>query len=190
MGEWKLANIKYSLEEYLAIDTQSEDRYEYESGHIWAMAGTSTNHNRIVLNTALVFKSDIKNNKRKCDIFTESVRLEVSPKQIYYYPDLIFTCNAADLQEKITLASPSLVIEVLSESSFSMDLSQKLDNYIKMPSLIYYLVISQDEYRIRVWEKVGNRWIYAVYTELSDIVDLNQIQLSLLLAEVYENVSI
>ncbi len=188
MAELSLANTVYSPEDYFDIDQQSKDRYEYENGYIWAMAGTTINHNRIVLNTAFIIRSIIKQNKRKCDIFAENIRLEVAKKSVYYYPDLIFTCNPLDLQEKITLHNPSLIVEVLSDSSFVIDLNHKLDNYLKMPSLLYYMVITQDDYKVRLWEKKGEDWIYTAYSDLAEIVNLSQIDLSLPLADIYENV--
>jgi Uma2 family endonuclease len=137
---------------------------------------------------AFTFKSIIKQKKRKCKIFTENIRLEVAAKKAYYYPDLMFTCNPLDLQEKLTLRNPSLVVEVLSDGSFMTDLNHKLDNYIKMPSLLYYLVVSQDEYRVRVWEKTAEGWLYKVYSELSDVVNLTQIDMDLRMEEVYEEI--
>lgn len=95
----------------------------------------------------------------------------------------MFTCNPLDLQEKLTLRNPSLVAEVLCDSSFMTDLNHKLDNCIKMPSLIYYLVVSQDEYRVRVWEKRTEGWLYKVCSELSDVVNLTQIDMDLRMEE-------
>ena len=68
------------------------------------------------------------------------------------------------------------------------DLNHKLDNYIKMPSLLYYLVVSQDEYRVRVWEKTAEGWLYKVYSELSDVVNLPQIDMVMSMEEVYEEI--
>lgn len=188
MSQIKLSNIQLSAEEYFALDTENQDRYEYENGCVWSMADTSTNHNRIVLNLALLFRADIKNKKRKCEIFTENIRLEVLPKRIYYYPDLIFTCNPTDLQDKIMMRSPSLVIEVLSNGSFFADSFNKMDNYLKMPSLLYYVGISQEECRARVLEKVEGFWRYFSFVELNEVVYLPQIDMELPLNEVYENV--
>jgi Uma2 family endonuclease len=188
MSQLKLSNIPLSAEEYFALDAENQDRYEFENGYVWSMAGTSTNHNRIVLNLALLFRADIKQKKRKCEIFTENIRLEVAPKRIYYYPDLIFTCNPTDLQDKIMMRSPSLIVEVLSNGSFFADLSNKTDNYLKMPSLLYYIVISQEECRARIWEKVEGYWRYFSFVELNDTVYLPQIDMGLPLNEVYENV--
>lgn len=53
MAKLSLVNLKYSAEEYFDIDKESADRYEYENGYIWAMAGTTTNHNLVVQNLIL-----------------------------------------------------------------------------------------------------------------------------------------
>ena len=187
MSQLKLSNIPLSAEEYLAFDAENQDRYEFENGYVWSMAGTSTNHNMIVQNLILSFRNSIKKKGRDCKIFTENIRLEVLPKHIYYYPDLIFTCNPTDLQDKIMMRSPSLIVEVLSNGSFFADLSNKTDNYLKMSSLLYYIVISQEECRARVWEKVEGYWRYFSFVELNEVVYLPQIDMELPLSEVYEN---
>ncbi|MFN0202214.1 MAG: Uma2 family endonuclease [Bacteroidia bacterium] len=188
MGELKLEELRYTLAKYLEIDEKSQDKNEYEYGKIWAMPGTTLKHNEIVANLLLSIKTDIKQKKRKCKVFFESVRLIVNPRKVYYYPDLIFTCHEADLKEKMDIRHPSLVIEVLSEGSFSIDLSSKTDNYLAMPTLKYYLAVSQDEYRVRVWEKVAEKWWYSVYRKLEDKINMPQIDMIFSVEEIYENI--
>ncbi len=38
---------KYTLEEYFVLDKNSEVRHEFYEGEIFAMAGTTRNHNRL-----------------------------------------------------------------------------------------------------------------------------------------------
>ena len=190
MGELKLENNPYTFAEYLAIDAESENRYEYDNGIVWDMAGTSTAHNIIVGNLAFIFRLALKNQQRNCRIFSENIRLEVIPEKVYYYPDLIFTCDKEDMEASLTLKNPSLVIEVISESSFFMDLSLKMEKYMQMESLKYYLAIDQKECRVRCLEKINDKWIYSIYREMNEIILLPQIEMQLKVSEIYENIAL
>lgn len=41
---------RYSLEEHLELDKNSEERYEYFDGEVVAMAGAKLSHNRVARN--------------------------------------------------------------------------------------------------------------------------------------------
>jgi Uma2 family endonuclease len=188
MGELKLSNIHCSVDEYFALDKEGEHRYEYENGQLWIMAGTNIPHNDIRGNIEFLIRTDMKTKKRKCKIQSENVRVEVVPKFVYYYPDLVFSCNEEDLKDKKMLRKPSLIIEVLSDSSFYNDLRWKMDNYMKMETLKYYLVVEQSKCIIRCFEKIEGKWIYSLYTEMTEIISLPQIDISLAVADIYEGI--
>ena len=40
----------FSVEEYLALERESEERHEYLDGHVYAMAGESPEHSDICAN--------------------------------------------------------------------------------------------------------------------------------------------
>ncbi len=44
------AHTRHSVEEYLALERESEDRHEYLDGEIYAMAGESPEHGAICTN--------------------------------------------------------------------------------------------------------------------------------------------
>jgi Uma2 family endonuclease len=44
------AHTRYSVEEYLASERESEERHEYLDGQIYAMAGESPEHGAICTN--------------------------------------------------------------------------------------------------------------------------------------------
>ena len=48
MEQPQVAEKKYTVSEYLKMEERSEIRHEYYDGEIFAMAGTTMNHNRIV----------------------------------------------------------------------------------------------------------------------------------------------
>jgi len=45
------------------------------------------------------------------------IRLEIQYEAIYFYPDVILTCNEGDLTNKKSVSNPILLVEVLSKST-------------------------------------------------------------------------
>ena len=99
-----------SEEDYLARYAQESDtRYEYINGEIWAMAGASRNHNIIAGNVYAALHSQLKNHP--CQAFISDWRVQAQHN--YYYPDVVIDCQAQGSQA----SQPVLIIEVLSDST-------------------------------------------------------------------------
>ena len=51
---------RYTIEEYLALERQSEERHEYIDGQIYAIAGESNEHADISVNLVVELGSQLK----------------------------------------------------------------------------------------------------------------------------------
>lgn len=178
----------YSYEQYLALERENEDtRYEFYDGEIVAMSGAYIRHARIVTNTSTRIFEKLR--EGDCDVFAEGVKLHIPQTRHYFYPDILVTCNPLDLQSKSGIRNPSLVVEVLSPSSARRDKARKLDQYVRLPSLKYYLIISQEECRVEVYERQSEKsWIYTIYDELSQNIFLEEWDITLSLKDIYRKV--
>ena len=78
---------KITEEEYLEGELISKIKHEYVDGEVFAMAGASTNHNRLVLNLSREFGNSLKNTP--CEPFASDMKVKV--KENFYYPDGIET---------------------------------------------------------------------------------------------------
>ena len=69
---------------------------------------------------------------------------------LYTYPDVVVTCGVEEFEDarNDTFMNPVVIIEVLSPSTESYDRGQKFQFYSGLPSLVDYLLISQDSARI------------------------------------------
>ena len=87
-----------SVEDYLAGELKSEIRHEYIGGLVYAMAGTSSEHNIICQNLLIALRSHLRG--RPCQVFVESVKLRIRTgnEDTFYYPDLIITCDPRDTE--------------------------------------------------------------------------------------------
>lgn len=177
----------YTFEEYEELEREEGVRYEYIDGEVFAMAGTTKRHNTIVQSFARLLYPFAR--KSGCSVFTESIKQKLKTGEKYVYPDVIYTCEPADLADdsETVVRSPSLLIEVFSESSQRTDIYHKRFEYFKIPSLQYYLLVSQKHYGIEVYERSADFWKYTIYDGLEATIELAQLGITLTLAEVYES---
>lgn len=178
-----------SVSEYLESEAKSEIRHEYIDGEVFAMGGGGRNHNLIAGSTYSRLRAHLRGGK--CNAFMSDIKVKVKSlrqnKTIFYYPDILITCNLQD-QDQFIVNSPCLIIEVLSPSTEMIDKREKFVNYKTISSLEEYVLISQDRVKIEVYrhDLVGN-WTKEVLEEGNDL-QLNSIDLTLTMADIYEDV--
>lgn len=184
----KIQKKYISVEEYFEMEKHSEIRHEYYNGEVFAMAGTSINHNRIVQNLSGVLRPIFR--QRGCEVLLESVKLEAIKHFYYPYPDLMLTCDTQDMDAEYIIKKPTLIVEVLSKSSVLNDRVAKLRRYKNIPSLQYYLIVSQYEFLVESYSRVDDStsWLYDVYEDQNDIINFPKLDLKLSLSDIYEGI--
>ncbi len=128
-----------SLDEYLAWEEGNAVKHEYVSGEAYAMSGVTVRHNLITLNVVRALHAVAR--RRGCRMLATDVKLRAGADRIYY-PDAMMVCGAAASVE-LVIDEPSLVVEVTSPSTRATDRREKLDAYMRLPSLRSYLIIEQ-----------------------------------------------
>jgi Uma2 family endonuclease len=143
-----------AVEDYLALDAATGNaRLEYAAGHLYALAGASRRHAAIVRNLTTLLQA--ASEARGCDAYASDLRLRISD-DLYFYPDVIVACGDRDAADRDE-TDPTLLAEVLSESTEHRDLGIKLAAYRSLPSLRVYLVVAQDIRRVEVhWREHEN----------------------------------
>ena len=116
---------KYTYQEYLKLELDTDVRYEFWNGEVFTMAGTSKGHNDIVANINGFLRNHYK--PRGCSVHSESVKLELEKENYYVYPDLLLSCDDADKTDAYLIKNPSQIVEVLSPSTESYDRRVKLE---------------------------------------------------------------
>lgn len=144
--------------------------------------GGTTQHNLISGNIFAALRPFAR--KSDCRVFFADVKLELLEKKYYVYLDIMYTCNAADKQEPLIIRYPALVVEVLSGSREVDDLNTKLNDYTKLPSLLYYVVVSQKNYLVQVFERKNQLLIFSSVEGVEGTVELPQLEISLLTQEI------
>lgn len=85
------------------------------------MAGTSANHNLIVANMIRLLGNALE--PSPCHVFASDLRVVIDRDQHYVYPDAVVVCGEAEYLDdsRDTLLNPTIVVEVLSESTERYD---------------------------------------------------------------------
>ncbi len=185
------AQKRYTPEEYLALERQAQCKSEYYAGDICAMAGASRWHNLIVTNVLREISLQLKG--RPCTAYPSDMRVKISPTGLYTYPDVTVVCGAAQFEDtqQDTLLNPTLIVEVLSESTEAYDRGGKFAHYRKLASLIEYVLIPQTKPDIEHYiRQPDNRWLLEEAESLHGTVHFPAIDCHLSLAEVYDKVDI
>ena len=180
---------RYTVEEYLALERDSETKHEFYDGEIFATAGASLPHNLVAGNVFAALHAALRN--RDCVAFPSDMRV-LSPTGLYTYPDASVVCGSADI-EKIggldTLKNPLTIVEVLSKSTEPFDRGRKFDHYKTIRSLRGYLLLWQDRPRADHFARTEDgRWVLTSTTELEGAIALPELGLSLPLVELYAKV--
>jgi Uma2 family endonuclease len=177
--------ILLSEAEYLASEEQNSIRHEYMAGELYAMAGGSQRHNRIALNTASALLSGLRG--MPCQAFMSDVKLHVVHDNAYYYPDVMVACNEASplAGEEQIVADPLLVVEVLSPSTETIDRREKLAAYRRVPSVMEYVLISQDKQQVEIYRRQGDiGWLYLSF-DAGETIEFSSVALALPIGELY-----
>ena len=172
-------------------DTKAETRSEYLDGDMVAMSGGSREHNVIVTNIVSELRSQLKG--RPCEVFANDMRVKVSTTGLYTYPDVVVVCGEPQFEDANvdTLMNPTVVVEVLSDSTESYDRGGKFGHYRKVESLTEYLLVGQHEYRIEQYiRRPEGPWARVDIRGLTAKLDLPSILCSIPMTEIYDRISL
>jgi len=174
--------------EYLELERKSEIRSEYIAGRIFAMSGASRRHSLIAGNLHREISSQLRH--RPCEAHISDMRVKVSPTGMYTYPDIVAICGEARFEDTHidTLLNPTVIVEVLSESTEAYDRGEKFANYRRLDSLREYVLVAQDKVRIEHFRREGDQWILSEIGDADGILPLASIDCQVSLAAIYEKV--
>ncbi|GAA4999671.1 Uma2 family endonuclease [Acinetobacter puyangensis] len=173
--------LKLSEQDYLAGELHSEIKHEYIDGEVFAMVGSTANHNTLAGNVFLALGNHLKG--KPCRPFTSDMKVKIGTK--YFYPDVLVDCSNISGQDIFT-QTPILIVEVLFKSTQQYDKTLKLKNYLKIDTLLEYILIEQDKAEIQVLRRTQG-W-QPNYYFLGDDVTFESVGLTVPVEELYDQI--
>jgi Uma2 family endonuclease len=186
-----LPKRKYTIEEYVELIKTTEEKIEYFDGEIFSMAGGKFAHAEIASNVLTVLRNRLV--AQACRAYSGELAIRVPTAPPFRLPDASVVCGQPIIQDFHgidLLVNPILIVEVLSDSTSFYDLNQKFVGYQSIESLREYLALEQRcAHVIHHIKQPNGRWLRHDIIGLESSVQLDALNITLTLQEIYENVS-
>ncbi len=149
-------DLPLSLADFLAFERRSSDKHEFVDGQVYAMAGASYAHNRIVANLVRLLGNALTGGA--CVTLPSDMKVR-TPSSRVYYPDASVVCGPPSFHdaEEDVLVNPSAIFEVLSDSTERIDRGEKFAAYTELVSLNEYVLIASKRVRVEHFAR-SNAW--------------------------------
>lgn len=177
-----------SVEDYLAGEESSDVKHEFLGGVVHAMSGATNRHNTISTNAVSFLHGKLRG--KPCQPFNSDtkVKIEYPDHTRFYYPDAMVVCDRRSETEHFQ-TQPVVVIEVLSKSTRRVDMGEKKDAYLLVPSLKVLMLVEADKLGVTVYRRsVEGGFRAELYEGLEEVILLPEIEAEISLAEIYERV--
>lgn len=167
---------KLTEAEYEEIERAAEFKSEFYDGvmypiqgppEVLGMAGASLPHNRIKDNVTAALNARFADGP--CQAVSSDMRVKVRSTGFQAYPDVVVFCGDPEYvsdRARDAIYNPTVVVEVLSDSTERYDRGTKARQYRRIKSLREYVLVAQDRVLIECQTRQPDgTW---VLTELED----------------------
>ncbi len=176
----------FDSEAFLEWEELQEDKYEFIQGEVFAMGGARREHVVVAGNMFATLKHNLKG--KPCQTYISDMKLRVEQVDAFFYPDVMVSCDKEDHKAEQFLSNPSLIIEVLSDSTEAFDRGKKFAAYRQIKSLKEYVLIDIKAKRIDCFRRTAeNDWLLHV-SEEQDTCDFICLDISIALADIFEDI--
>ena len=181
---------EFTVAEYWRMEAETPLKHEFFQGQIYAMAGTSSDHNRIAVDVTVALANQLRG--KPCETFAGDQRLKIEATTLQTYPDVMVACPPLryDPADKHTLTDATVIVEVLSPSTANYDRHEKFDNYKHLDSLRHYLLIEQKQIKVvHHFLDDNGAWHSETLSAPEAVVHLDAVSCQLELSEVYRRIN-
>ena len=179
-----------TVDQYLAFELQSPSRHEYLAGEVFAMTGSSSQHNAIATRLFAATAAHLRGSLWQAFMSDLKVRVRTNMRDYFYYPDMLVISDhdrRADGGERVPFVrSPRLIAEVIAPATENIDRREKLMMYREIASLEEYVLVAQEKCEITIFRR-REQWRPVIYNALEDVTEFRSIGLSLTLARIYSD---
>jgi Uma2 family endonuclease len=178
-----------SPEEYLDGERFANVRHEFVDGRVYAMAGSSDDHNRIAGNIFVALHERLRG--KPCEPFINDMKVKIPPRfaDVFYYPDVVIACDATD-NARYYRERPSFIFEVLSPETENTDRREKAIAYRQIPTVEAYVLVEQQRIAATVLRRAEEGWTFENLEGPEAILRLESLGVAISLGRFYERTSL
>ncbi|MDX2043663.1 MAG: Uma2 family endonuclease [Acidobacteriota bacterium] len=178
---------KYTIEEYIELLKNSDERFEYFDGEVVSMAAGKIAQGGIAANVGRVIGNLLEG--RNCQVFGGDTAVKTIKARPFRLPDVTVVCGdlvIEELQGIEMLVNPVLIVEVLSKRTRAYDLHEKFLAYQAIESLKEYILIDQTRpHVIRHVRQPDGQWLRGDFIGMENVVRLESLDVTLSFPEIY-----
>ena len=136
-----------TVDEYLAWAGEQAGRHELVDGAVIAMSPEGAGHaeKKAAVHAALL--AGIRVRALTCYALPDGMTVRIDDATAYE-PDALVYCGTKLPASAVEVPNPLIVVEVLSRSTRHVDLSAKLADYFRLPSVAHYLIVDPEKPRL------------------------------------------
>ena len=129
-------------------------RFERINGQVVAMAPERVGHARIKGRVYMALTAAVAG--LPCEVLVDGPTIEVGESD--YEPDVIVRCGSEVVSDdSLVVPDATVIVEVLSPTTRRTDVSQKLADYFRVPSVQHYLILFADRVQAIHHRRDGDR---------------------------------
>jgi len=178
---------RVSADDFLEWILRQEGRFELVDGYvIEMMAGAKQGHNVVVSN--IVSSLGPQSKSGGCRTTSSDTAVQTLASTIRY-PDIVVDCGPPD-PDAMVAESPTLVVEVSSPGTSSVDTTDKLDEYRDHPAIRLIMFVEPSSVLAKLYRRDSEgAWWSEKYDDLESVIDMPEIGASLALSEIYDTLT-
>jgi Uma2 family endonuclease len=147
-------------------------------------------HNIIATNFVVAIGGRVQRGNH--DLYANDMRVKFGRNSVCLPAVVVVTGEPefSDNTDEILL-NPTLLIEIFSPGTRATDRTEKLEGFLAIPKLKECLLVNEQEMRIEHWSRQNpKQWIYRIYNEKDDSINLESIGCKMSLSEAYSQVKL
>lgn len=191
MGVLPKRDHKYTVEEYIELLKDSDERFEYFDGEIVSIAAGKIAHGGISMNIGTGLRNLLED--RNCRVFGGDTAVKTAKAHPFRLPDVTVVCGDLEIEELQgieMLVNPVLIVEVLSKRTRAYDLNEKFLAYQGIESLKEYLLVDQNRpHVIRHIRQPDGQWLRGDFIGMENSVRLESLDVVLPFTEIYRMIT-
>jgi len=179
-------HLRFSAEDYLAWEETQAEKHEFVAGEVFAMTGARQDHVIVSLNFASALKQRLRGTP--CRAYMADMKLRVEAVDAFFYPAVMVSCHPGDLGNQQYISNPTLIVEVLSDSTADYDRGGKFVAYRQIEALQEYLIVDIEARRVECFRRTAdNDWLLHDYVGDVDC-QLHCLDIRIAMSEIFEDI--
>ena len=142
------APVTMTKDAFFAWVERSEGRYEFAGGRVIMMVRVTLSHALVTSNLIRALTTRLE--PERYNVVAEAFAVDIGAS--VRFPDVLVQPAHAD-KKALEAVAPIVIAEVLSPGTLHLDFGDKKREYLSLPTLDTYLVVSPDEPRAWIWRR-------------------------------------